>query len=131
MYIYSYFFILHGYIMNSEHDQLPVGLTALLAEHCIGIIEIIASNPVTSLTFFSSYFFFCNSVIMKYLSCGVRLYYFFLKVNFCRVLQTGKLQTPIIVLAMKGCCICRLLIWLFAKMYMHLFSFKLKSLKTD
>ena len=31
---------------NSEHDQLPVGLTAQLVEHCTGITEVMGSNPV-------------------------------------------------------------------------------------
>ena len=44
--IYSYLFILHGYIMNSEHDQLLAGLIAQLVEHCAGIAEVMGSNPV-------------------------------------------------------------------------------------
>ena len=42
----SYSFILHRYIMNSEHDQLPVGSIAQLVEHCTGITEVMGSNPV-------------------------------------------------------------------------------------
>ena len=41
-----YFFILHGYIMNSQYDQLPVGLIAQLVEHCTGIAEVIGLIPV-------------------------------------------------------------------------------------
>ena len=42
----SEFWVLHGYTMNSEHDQLPVGLIAQLVEHCTGITEVMCSNPV-------------------------------------------------------------------------------------
>ena len=38
--------ILHGYITNSQYDQLPVGLIAQLVEHCPGIAEVMGSNPV-------------------------------------------------------------------------------------
>ena len=40
-YIYIHLFILHGYITNSQYDQLPVGLIAQLVEHCTGIAEVI------------------------------------------------------------------------------------------
>ena len=40
-----YLFILHWYITNSQYDQLPVGLVAQLVEHCIGIAEVMGSNP--------------------------------------------------------------------------------------
>ena len=45
-YIYIDLFILHGYITNSQYDQLPVGLIAQLVEHCTGIAEVMGSNPV-------------------------------------------------------------------------------------
>ena len=45
-YIYIHLFILHGYITNSQYDQLPVGLLAQLVEHCTGIAEVMGSNPV-------------------------------------------------------------------------------------
>ena len=45
-YIYIHLFILHGYVTNSQYDQLPVGLIAQLVEHCIGIAEVMGSNPV-------------------------------------------------------------------------------------
>ena len=45
-YIYIHLFILHGYITNSQYDQLPVGLIAQLVEHCPGIAEVMGSNPV-------------------------------------------------------------------------------------
>ena len=32
--------------MNSEHDQLPAALIAQLVEHCTGIAEVMALNPV-------------------------------------------------------------------------------------
>ena len=45
--IYSYLFILYGYIINSKHDQLPVGLIAQLVEHCsTAIAEVMDSNPL-------------------------------------------------------------------------------------
>ena len=45
-YIYIHLFIPHGYITNSQYDQLPVGLIAQLVEHCTGIAEVMGSNPV-------------------------------------------------------------------------------------
>ena len=45
-YIYIHLFILHGYITNSQYDQLPVGLIAQLVEHCTGIAEVMGSNRV-------------------------------------------------------------------------------------
>ena len=38
--------------MNSQNDQLPVGLIAQLVEHCTGIAEIMGSN----LNFFQVFF---------------------------------------------------------------------------
>ena len=51
-YSYIYLFILHGYITNSQYDQLPVGLIAQLVEHCTGIAEVMGSNQVTAYFFF-------------------------------------------------------------------------------
>ena len=51
-YIYIHSFILHGYITNSQYDQLPVGLIAQLVEHCTGIAEVMGSNPVQAWIFF-------------------------------------------------------------------------------
>ena len=31
---------MYGYITNSQRDQLSAGLTALLAEHCTGVVEV-------------------------------------------------------------------------------------------
>ena len=45
-YIDIHLFILHGYITNSQYDQLPVGLIAQLVEYCTGIAEVMGSNPV-------------------------------------------------------------------------------------
>ena len=45
-YIYIHLFILHGYITNSQYDQLPVFLIAQLIEHCTGIAEVMGSNPI-------------------------------------------------------------------------------------
>ena len=55
-YIYSHLFILHGYITNSQYDQLPVGLMAQLVEHCTGIAEVMGSNPVQAWIFFQAFF---------------------------------------------------------------------------
>ena len=40
------FFIIYGYNTNSQCDQLSVGLIAQYVEHCTGIAEVMASNPV-------------------------------------------------------------------------------------
>ena len=45
-YIQIDLFILHGYITNSQCDQLLIGLIAQLEEHCTGIAEVMGSNPV-------------------------------------------------------------------------------------
>ena len=37
---------LHGFIWNQNDSQLPVGLLAQLVERCIGIVEVMGSNPV-------------------------------------------------------------------------------------
>ena len=37
---------LYGYITNSQNEQLPVGLTAQLVEHCSGIAEVMRWNAV-------------------------------------------------------------------------------------
>ena len=39
IFMHIHLFILHGYIRDSQHDQLPVGLIAQLVEHCTGIAE--------------------------------------------------------------------------------------------
>ena len=41
--------LLLSHITNSQCDQLPEGLIAQLVEHCIGIAEGMASNPVKAL----------------------------------------------------------------------------------
>ena len=46
------FFTIYGYITNSQHHQLSVGLIGHLLEHCTGIAEVIASNFVHSAIFF-------------------------------------------------------------------------------
>ena len=60
--IYSYSYILHGYIMNSEHDQLLGGLIAQLVEHCTGIAEVMGSNPKPEI-FFRFFSQQCNSLV--------------------------------------------------------------------
>ena len=61
--IYSYSFILHGYMWNTEHDQLPVGLIAQLVEHCTGIAGVMGSNPVQAWNFFQFFSQQCNSLV--------------------------------------------------------------------
>ena len=57
-YIHFYLFILHGYITNSQYDQLPVGLIAQFVEHCTGIVEVMGSNQVQAYFFFFFFVFF-------------------------------------------------------------------------
>ena len=59
-YIHIHLFVLHGYIMNSQYDQLPVGLIAQLVEHCTGIAEVMGSIPVQA---------FLGFHFGEYLSC--------------------------------------------------------------
>ena len=42
-----------GLIMNSQREQLPVGLIAQLVEHCIGIAEVMGWIPLKPEFFFS------------------------------------------------------------------------------
>ena len=42
-YIHLHFFIIDGYITNSQHDHLPGGLIAQLVEHCIDNAEVMGS----------------------------------------------------------------------------------------
>ena len=44
--IFTYIFTIFGYIMNSQHDLLPVGLIAQLVKHCTSIAEAMGSNPI-------------------------------------------------------------------------------------
>ena len=55
-YIYIHLFILHGYITNSQYDQLPVALTAQLVEHCTGIADGHGFESRSSLNFFQAFF---------------------------------------------------------------------------
>ena len=49
----------HRSIVNSQYDQLPVGLIAQLVEHCTGIAEVMGLNPVQVEIF--SRLSFCNT----------------------------------------------------------------------
>jgi len=42
----SVFFIIYGYITNSQSDQPTDELRAQLVEHCISITQVMGSNPV-------------------------------------------------------------------------------------
>ena len=56
-FIYSLvFFTNYRYITISQSNQLPDGLIAQLVEHCTGIAEVMGSNPVQALMFFSCFF---------------------------------------------------------------------------
>ena len=44
-YIHLHSFTFYGCITNSQSDQLPDALIAQSVEHCIGIAEIMGSNP--------------------------------------------------------------------------------------
>ena len=46
IFTFIYLFILHGYIMNLQNDQLPVGLIAQLVKHRTGIAETAWVSPV-------------------------------------------------------------------------------------
>jgi len=46
LYILFAFFTFYGYITNSQCDQFPDILIAQLLELCIGIAEVMGSNPV-------------------------------------------------------------------------------------
>ena len=48
------FFIIYGYIKNSQSDQLPFGLIAQLVEYCTGNAEVMGSNPVQAWVFFQA-----------------------------------------------------------------------------
>ena len=57
IFIYSVIYSsLHGFITNQQNDQLPVGLLAQLVEHCMGMAEVMGSNPVQAWLFLRSYF---------------------------------------------------------------------------
>ena len=45
---------IYGYITNTQHDQLPVGLIARLVDNCTGIAEVMGSNPVQAWIFFQA-----------------------------------------------------------------------------
>ena len=44
--MHPHIFTIHGYLANSQYDQLPVGMIAQLVEHCAGIAEVVGSNSV-------------------------------------------------------------------------------------
>ena len=64
--IHIHSFILHGYITNSQYEQLPVDLIAHLVEHCTGIAEAYGfesrSKPAV---FIFCYFLFCFFKLCK------------------------------------------------------------------
>ena len=46
IFIYNFHVTFYGYITNSQSDKLLDGLIAQSVEHCIGIAEVMGSNPV-------------------------------------------------------------------------------------
>ena len=56
-YILNRLFINWRVYLEPTSRQLPVGLLAQLAEHCIGIAEVKGSNPVQAWMFFSGLIF--------------------------------------------------------------------------
>ena len=85
-YIYIHLFILHGYITNSQYDQLPVGLIAQLVEHCTGIAEVMGSNPVQAWIFFRLSFRNCLSCVVT-----ARIFLLFVRSFCCLPKQSGYL----------------------------------------
>ena len=51
------------FITNQHNDQLLIGLSAQLVEHCTGISEVMSSNPVQTWIFFKPYFHYCLSSV--------------------------------------------------------------------
>ena len=99
--IYIHLFILHGYITNSQYDQLPVGLIPQLVEHCTGIAEVMGSNPVQAWIFFRLSFRNCLSCVLTArifllfdLSSAVQIYvpYIYIHLHFF-FLFIGRQQT--------------------------------------
>ena len=45
-----------GFIWNQHKDQLPVGMLALLVEHCTSIVEVLGPNPVQADNIFQALF---------------------------------------------------------------------------
>ena len=45
-----------GFIWNQHKDQLPVGMLALLVEHCTGIAEVMGPNPAQADNIFQALF---------------------------------------------------------------------------
>ena len=63
-YIYIYLFMLHGYLANSQYDQLPVGLITQLVEHRTGITEVMGSNHAQAYFFYQAFFGNCFSCVV-------------------------------------------------------------------
>ena len=59
-FIYS---ITHGFIMNPQNDQLPVGLLAQLVEHCTGIVGVVGSTHPHKPEFFWGFVFTTAQVV--------------------------------------------------------------------
>ena len=54
---------LHWCIYNQHDDHLPVGLSAQLVKHCLGIAEAMGSNPIPARIFFKIYFCYCLIIV--------------------------------------------------------------------
>ena len=51
------------FITNSQNDQLPVGLLALLEEHCTDITDVMGLAHTQAWMFFMLYFHYCSSCV--------------------------------------------------------------------
>ena len=101
-FIYSFaFFIIYGYITNSQCDQLPVGLIAQLVEHCTSIAEVMGSNPVQAWIFFSGFNLYITAMINHvFISfSSVQILWTFLYLFALRTLSTSFIKSVFMELA--------------------------------
>ena len=73
---------LNGFLTNQHNDQLPVGLLAQLIEHCIGIAEVMGSNPVQAWIFFRPYFHYC---LVMFITAKIAFIYIHLLIRSLRI----------------------------------------------
>lgn len=71
---------LHWCIYNQHDDHLPVGLSAQLVKHCLGIAEAMGSNPIPARIFFKIYFCYCL-IIVRYCKNSSHIHRCFCIVN--------------------------------------------------
>ena len=73
---------LNGFLTNQHNDHLPVGLLAQLIEHCIGIAEVMGSNPVQAWIFFRPYFHYC---LVMFITAKIAFIYIHLLIRSLRI----------------------------------------------